>query len=121
MKTSYNANFGFNVRKAIYLLAVLLIAGYVVWNARIYIAGPSIEIFNRVDNIEVVDNPLNIKGVAKNTSYIDINGRNITIDKNGYFDEQILLDEGFNQIIMNGRDRFGQETRKEIRVYYKKE
>ncbi len=64
------------------------------------------------DGETVTNDFLQINGYAKHASFVKINGRNITIDKNGNFSDGALLSPGYNIVEVKMADRFGKEKRK---------
>lgn len=81
--------------------------------------GPQIVMENPPqDTIYTNKKLLEIKGVAKNTVSLYINGNLIITDKKGQFEEELLLYPGFNIIRVYAKDRFGKETNKDIGLYY---
>lgn len=109
---------GSNLKRAIAIIAIVLVVSYGIWNARNIIFGPSIEIWSPLVS-ETTENLLVIKGQAKNIAYLSINERPIYIDTEGRFEDRLLLAPGFNIIRLYGRDRFKQETTEEFKIYYK--
>jgi len=114
-----SAQSGFNIRLFVVIVSVLLLVSYGIFNARNLIIGPTIEIFSPVRDMETEENILTIKGVAKNVAFISIGGRPIFIDKEGSFEEKLLLSLGSNIIEIRARDRFKKEILKTIKIYYK--
>lgn len=98
---------------------MILIVAYGLWNARNIIIGPEIIVLTPSAESETTLNIIAIQGVAKNVVFLSLNDRAIFIDQAGNFKEKLLLNPGFNIIRLYGRDRFKQETEKEIKVYYK--
>lgn len=113
-----NYNEGFNLKKVVASVAVLLLIVYGVFNARKLIEGPKIEIYEPVSGFETIQNPITIKGIAKNITYLSLNERAIAVDTAGIFEETLLLTPGYNTIRMHAMDRFKQDTVKEIKIYY---
>ena len=60
-----------------------------------------------------------IKGNAKNATYISLNGREIFIDKEGSFNEKVALLPGYSVLTLNAKDKFGNYTEKKFEVVYK--
>jgi hypothetical protein len=116
--TTYNYNEGFNVKKVVASVAVLLLIVYGVFNARKLIEGPQIEVFEPTNGVEMRSNPISIKGVAKNITFLSLNEKPIAIDTAGIFEEKLLLSPGYNTIRIYAKDRFKQDTVKEIKIYY---
>ncbi|OGK14529.1 hypothetical protein A2862_01745 [Candidatus Roizmanbacteria bacterium RIFCSPHIGHO2_01_FULL_38_41] len=115
----YEFEGGFNVRRFLIILSVFLLVSYGLFNARNLIIGPTIEIFSPTKDIETKDNTINVKGRAKNITFISLNERPIFVDVDGLFEEKLLLSPGSNIIEIKARDRFKKETEKIINIYYK--
>lgn len=115
----YKFEEGFNIRKLLMGISVLLLVVYGFFNARNLIMGPAIELFSPVQDIETKENSLLVKGVAKNVTFISLNEKPISIDKEGLFEEKLLLSPGSNIIQLKARDRFKKEITRTVRVYYK--
>lgn len=65
------------------------------------------------------ESPLTIiKGNASKATYISLNGREIFIDKNGNFSEEIVVLPGFSVVTLNARDKFGKTAEKKFEVVY---
>lgn len=115
----YKFNNGFNIRLFLIITSVILIVFYGIFNARNLIAGPMVEIFSPVIDTETLENTLIVKGVAKNITFISINEKPIFVDKEGLFEEKLLLSPGSNIIQIKAKDRFKKEVVKAIKIYYK--
>jgi hypothetical protein len=61
----------------------------------------------------------NIVGTAKNASLLTLNGREISVDKNGNFDEKVTLLPGLSVITVYAQDKFGKTSEKNFEVVYK--
>jgi hypothetical protein len=61
---------------------------------------------------------IEIRGVAKNTSKITLNGRSLLIDPEGDFREKILLAEGYNVFSIVLQDRFGRERTEKLELVF---
>ena len=115
-----NCEEGFNIKRFIIVVSAILLLCYGIFNARKIIIGPSIEIiFPLSENTETSTSTLKIKGLVQNSTFISINERPIHIDKEGIFEEKLLLMEGSNIIIIRAKDRFGGEKEKKLNIYYK--
>lgn len=96
-------------------LAVVVI-GYAIFSARHIITGPIINVSSPKDGEVLSDNFADIRGVSENLNYISLNDRQIFIDDNGNFREKLLLYPGLNILKFYGKDKFGREITKNIRV-----
>lgn len=59
-----------------------------------------------------------VLGNAKNATYISLNGREIFIDKDGNFSENIALLPGLSVITLSAEDKFGHLDEKRLEVMY---
>lgn len=120
----YKFESGFNIRLLIIGLSVVLLISYGIFNARNLIIGPKIEILSptsTTETIETSENTISVKGIVKNMSFLSLNGRAISANTEGYFDEKLILSLGMNIIEIKARDRFKNEVQKTIKVYYKEQ
>ncbi|MEK7635137.1 MAG: hypothetical protein AAB446_01765 [Patescibacteria group bacterium] len=115
----YKFERGFNIKRFVITLSVFLLVAYGLFNSRNLLIGPTIEIFSPNKNIETQENVITINGKAKNITYISLNEKPIFVNKEGLFEEKLLLSPGSNIIEIKAHDRFKKETLRTIRVYYK--
>jgi hypothetical protein len=62
-----------------------------------------------------------ISGQAKNAIYFAINGREVFIDKEGAFTENLALPSGFSIVTLTAKDKFGKTIEKTMEIYTAKE
>jgi hypothetical protein len=110
---------GFNVKLFVIVISVILLVSYGIFNARNLLIGPTIELFSPTKDMETQDNVLTINGKAQNIAFISLNEKPIFINKEGVFEEKLLLSPGSNTIEIKARDRFKKEIIKTITIYYK--
>lgn len=109
------------IKLIILLIVVGLVVGYAIFNSRFLRSGPEIEIYDLVDGQITEENIINIRGKAKNISFISLNGRQIFINENSEFNEKLLLTNKINPIEIYAKDKFNKEIRKNITLVYKGE
>ncbi len=85
----------------------LLIITYAFFRSQDLIFGVKIKNVNIVDGTKVVSNIVELTGNAKNAINLALNGREISIDKSGNFNETIALLSGYNIINITAQDKFG--------------
>jgi len=101
------------------ILVLLLILGYSIFNSRIFITGPQIEILSPVNGATVVDSPLVfLEGTARNISNIQTNDKLFPINSDGHFREPLLLRPGYNIILITAKDKFGRSIEDKIELFY---
>ncbi|MDD5318364.1 MAG: hypothetical protein PHF79_00885 [Candidatus Pacebacteria bacterium] len=106
-------------RIAIISIFFLGIVGYSLFQAHKLISGPIIQITSPKNGSTLTQNLVEIKGVAKNTSFISMNDRPIYIDEQGNFSEKLPIYPGYTIINLKAKDRFGSLITKNIEVSYK--
>jgi len=82
--------------------------------------GVKIKNVSIVDNATLTDNLLHVTGNAKHAAILTLNGREISINKQGDFDETIALLPGYNVIQIEAKDKFGSVDEKNYKLIYKK-
>jgi hypothetical protein len=110
---------GFNIKRFVIIASVVLLISYGIFNARCLIIGPTIEVFSPTKDTETTENTLTVKGKVENVAFISLNQKPIFVDKEGLFEEKLLLSPGSNIIEIKARDRFKKETLKILKIYYK--
>jgi hypothetical protein len=70
------------------------------------------------DGATITANTLEITGVARNAIDLTLDGREISIDQAGDFDETIALLPGYNIINLRAQDKFGNVYEKNYQLMY---
>jgi hypothetical protein len=100
----------FSFRSFFYLTLMAIAAGiillYILFQARFLIQGPQLAL---IDEPESVQNSqvVHLRGTARNITKISLNGRQIFTDKAGYFDEALVLENGYTVATIQATDRYG--------------
>ena len=101
-------------RSIVYAVLVIgactLIGLYVVYQARFLIGGPKLYLIDEPDSIQN-SQLVHLRGKASNISTISLNGRQIFTDKTGYFNEALLLENGYTIATIQATDRYGRTQR----------
>ena len=88
--------------------ALILMVLYILFQARFLITGPQVTLIDEpasVQNNQVV----NLRGQTQNITRISLNGRQIFTDKAGYFDEALVLENGYTVATIQVTDRYGRQ------------
>lgn len=80
--------------------------------------GVKIKNVNLKDGQTITTSPFEITGRAKNAVNLTLNGREISINKEGYFNENIALQAGYNIVTIRARDKFGHADEKNYKLIY---
>ena len=101
---------GITLRKILYYICISIViclfVGYAVFQARFLIAGPVITLQNSPDTVQT-QRLITLEGIVQNIVFITLNGRQIYTDKNGYFKEALVLENGYTVATLQAHDRYG--------------
>ena len=96
----------------------LLIIIYAFFRSKDLIFGVQIKNVNIVNNSTITTNTIEVTGVARNAIKLTLDGREISIDQKGDFDETIALLPGYNIINIRAQDKFGNVDEKNYQLVY---
>lgn len=82
-----------------------------------YFSGPKITVLEPVNGSLVATSTVIVRGKVRNISYLTLNERQIFSDTSGNFGQKLLLQEGYNIINIEAKDRFGKNTSAKIELY----
>lgn len=102
--------------RIILIVFFIALASYAYYEVRGLLSGPVIEIDNRV--MEVTTAFITIEGKAGHIATLSMNGKTIPVTEDGSFSEGYVLAEGYNRIVLEARDRYGNATEREIEIVY---
>lgn len=97
------------VRSALVLSGILLLALYILWQARFLLEGPAITLTTeppRVSN----ERSITLEGSTRNITSLSLNGRQIFTDPHGHFKESLVLENGYTIATIAATDRYGRVT-----------
>lgn len=110
-----------NLKLIVISLFFFLILIFVLFNSRNIILGVKIKNVNinnspAVEYMKTNENLAKITGRAKNAVNLKLNGREISIDQKGNFDETLALFLGYNLINIKAQDKFGNVDEKNYQL-----
>jgi hypothetical protein len=97
------------VRSALVVCGILILALYILWQARFLLEGPTIELTTeppRVSNVRSIT----LEGTTRNITSLSLNGRQIFTDPYGHFKEALVLENGYTIATIAATDRYGRVT-----------
>jgi hypothetical protein len=100
------------------LTLLVIFAGYVYIQTSAFLKGAEITVASPRNGSTVEDGVINLKGQAKNISWISVNGRSIFVDEDGFFSEKEVLQEGYNVLVIEAGDKFGNKDREVLQIIY---
>ncbi len=96
----------------------LLIVIYAFFGSNEIIFGVQIKNVNITDGAKVEDSIVKLTGNAKNAVKLTLNGREISINEAGDFNETIALLSGYNIINIKAKDKFGYVDETNYKLIY---
>ena len=100
------------------LFVILVIVLYAYYQSRSIIAGPLISLSEPENNMTSTTSLIMVRGVATRAKEITLQARQIFIDLDGRFAEQLLLSPGYNIIELTARDTQGRQMIKDLELVY---
>ncbi len=102
------------IRLLIGTLIAILLAGYVLFQARHVIRGPILTIEYPPDMAVIEDSHITVRGSTKNTVNLLISGRKVFVNEEGVFEETIPLLPGYTIMTIEAEDRYGRPVAREF-------
>jgi len=99
-------------------IIVITLGFFVFNNSKLFFDGPQIEISSPENGSSFEEPVIEIRGQARNISFISLDDRPILIDEEGNFREKLLLNPGISIIKMYARDKFERETETILQYTY---
>lgn len=96
----------------------LFIAVYAFFRSEDIIFGVKIKDVSITDGAKIETAILKVTGNADNAINLTLNGREISINQNGDFNETIALLSGYNIINITAKDKFGYIDEKNYKIIY---
>jgi len=104
---------------SILVLLFLVIGVYAYSRTRDIVNGVAL-IVSGIENGERFDSSLiHIEGNVKNATKLSVNDRELFVDEDGTWKDDLLLQPGYTIVSIKAEDRFGKKTEKEYHVLYK--
>lgn len=101
-------NLGAYIRYGILAIFVLIFCGYLLWQGRFLLLGPNVT-FSQVPALVQESRTVTLQGTAANIVRITLNGREISTTPDGYFAEEIVLENGYTISTITAYDRYGRK------------
>jgi hypothetical protein len=98
------------------IVIILIIVAYALWRSFAYARGPHITITEPLNFSSINSTTTQVIGRVERANTITLNGKPITIDEQGNFNEIIVLFPGTNILTIKAHDQFDRTVQKEIRV-----
>jgi hypothetical protein len=102
------------MKRLLITLAVLLVVGYGLFEARRIIAGPEVTILSPASGTATSSAVVTIVGRVQNISFLTINDKPAFADESGQFVYRYSPPVGYTVATVAATDRFGRRTEKVI-------
>ena len=113
------SKFKFRLKVGFLILLFIVIGGYSYYKTRDVLQGVKLAINTIKDGQSFSTPAIEIQGSAKNAAYLSLDDRPIFMDKDGKFDESLLLLPGYNIINVKAQDKFGKKVEKNYQLIFK--
>ncbi|MEO5927775.1 MAG: helix-turn-helix domain-containing protein [Patescibacteria group bacterium] len=101
-----------------FLLIVLLMGGYLVWQGRVLQNSPSLVVTSPVDSA-ILDVPqVEIRGATDPSAIVTVNGRPAVVDRDGNFSLRFDVPRGSTTLTIQAQRRFGAPVTEIRRITY---
>ncbi len=117
MSSRDNQKFFRNIALSIFFVFIL---GFAFFGSYDLIFGVKIKNINIENGATVYESVEHVTGTARHAVSLTLNGREISIDKEGNFAETIALSPGYNIVSIEARDKFGSHDYKDYQLIYKR-
>lgn len=98
------------------ILVIILIVSYALWRSLNFARGPHITILEPTNYASIDSATTHVIGRVERANAIRLNGRAITIDEQGNFDETIVIFPGTNTLTLEAYDQFDRSIREQVQV-----
>lgn len=110
-----------NLRRLLKIAAIIIVIAliglYGVWRSLDYARGPAISEISPQNGTSTTTESIIVSGRVLRASRLALNGRQISVDENGRFRENIILFRGINYLTLRAEDQFGRSVAQEIGIY----
>lgn len=103
-----------------FLLFILLLGGYVVYQARTITSAPFLQVTSPDDGLKVSQPEVFIKGKTDAGALVMINGAATAVSPSGDFEQTIRIPQGTTMFVITAKRRRGAETVEVRRVVYER-
>ncbi len=105
-----------DIRKIIFIIFIALAVGYFFYEAGGVLFAPKLEITEPKNGVLFKTTRVQISGRSEPKTTVWVAGREFITDEKGFFQGEISLDPGYNELGIKVKNRFGKETRKMLQL-----
>lgn len=104
------------IKTSIAIIVIVLIVAYALWRSLAYARGPRITLSDPANYASITSTTTHVIGRVERANTITLNGKAITIDEQGHFDETIIVFPGTNILTLEARDQFNRTVSEQIQI-----
>lgn len=94
----------------------MIIIAYALWRSFSYARGPHITIIEPRNHSSTASTTIQVVGRVERANQITLNGKAITIDEQGNFNETVVIFSGANILTLVAHDQFNRTVSEQVRV-----
>jgi hypothetical protein len=106
-------------RTLIFLVSVVLTAGYLLYQGRGVIFSPSLKVFTPENGSVFENSSVLVAGKSLPGIIVWVAGKEIRTDENGFFKETLILQPGYHSLGVYVIDDFGSRTKEVLQIVVK--
>lgn len=91
---------------------------YSIFQIKALAQGVNLDIRGIVDGAVFKKDNLMLEGLALHANLITINGKEVSVDQDSNFSEELVLSPGYNIITIEAQDKFNKKSKEIYRVIY---
>ncbi len=96
---------------------VLVFFTYLWFEYRFLVLSPPLDVSSPKDQLTVQSSAINVVGKTDPEANLLINNQNVTVGKNGNFNQEIKLSDGVNKVMIISTSKFGRPTKIDRTVF----
>jgi hypothetical protein len=93
------------------------LGGYAFFEAHGILTGPQIDIPTAI--MQIHEPSVSIRGSTKRIASLSMNGTPVSVTEAGVFDQTYIASEGYNKVVLQAHDKYGNTQERTIEVVYK--
>lgn len=100
------------------LIAIVVVGYYLFHQISSFSSTPYLFVSSPVSEEVVKENKIAVKGETEKDANLKINGEEVFVDPNGFFQEDIMLQPGKNTLIIEVSNKFNRTSREKIDIIF---
>lgn len=103
------------------LIAIVVVGYYLFHQISSFSSTPYLFVSSPVSEEVVKENKIAVKGETEKDANLKINGEEVFVDPNGFFQEDIMLQPGKNTLIIEVSNKFNRTSREKIDIIFEED